>query len=33
VIAQLRTGDGACWSADYAAPALRDDVKRFVDHD
>jgi sugar lactone lactonase YvrE len=33
VVAQLRTGDGACWSADYAAPALRDDVKRFVDRD
>lgn len=33
VVAQLRTGDGACWSAAYAAPALQDDAERFADRD
>lgn len=33
VVAQLRTGEGACWGAEYAAPALRDDVKRFADQE
>jgi DNA-binding beta-propeller fold protein YncE len=33
IVAQLRTGDGACWSADYAAPALQDGVRRFADRD
>lgn len=31
VVAQLRTGDGACWSADYGAPARRDDGGHFSD--
>lgn len=33
VVAQLRTGDGDCWSAEYAAPARRDDAGQFADQD
>lgn len=31
VVAQLRTGEGECWSGDYTAPALKNDARRFAD--
>jgi len=31
VVAQLRSGDGSCWSAAYATPALTNSARRFVD--
>ena len=32
VVAQLRSSDGACWSASYATPAVTNTEKKFTDH-